>query len=254
MTLSRPCRLTLFPALALLVHALAGCSGESPSDGQSPTGDSTTGGQGGAGSGATTTQSATSTGDATTTSASITSTTGSGAGGGGGFVCNPAAEPGSIYEHEAVSFSIDQIDPVSMCSYRGEVMLIVNTAAKCGYTPQYEPLEALEAQSKPQGLHVLGFLSDDFNQAGSTEEIEACTEQYGVTFEQFSLVHVQIGPEQHPLFEWLTTRPGLEGDVSWNFNKWLVGRDGTLVARWTQTTTPDDPAVIAAIEAELAAP
>lgn len=237
-------RSTVASALALLLYAVVpGCVADTADSGGTTQGTAAAGsGAGGAGGAGATTGTTATTGAVSTT----------GAGGGSSFVCAPAADPGSIYTFEAVSFSIDEIDPVSMCQYRDGVMLIINTAAKCGYTPQYEGLEALEAQYKDQGLHVLGFLSNDFNQAGTDEEVEACTDQYGVTFDQFQQLHVKIGADQHPLFGWLTTRPGLEGDVSWNFNKWLVGRDGTLVARWTQSTTPDDPAVIAAIEAELA--
>ena len=238
------------PLVLVVSLALAACNGSgggapggSGGSGASSAGSGAAGpGVGGAGNGSA---------SSATTSTGVTS--GSvGAGGSTAFVCDPPAAPGSIYEHSAESYDIDQIDPVSMCKYRGQVALVVNTAAKCGYTPQYAPLEALEAKYKADGLHVLGFLSNDFAQAGTEDDIEKCTMQYGVTFEQFALVHVKIGADQHPLFKWLTTRPGLEGDVSWNFNKWLVGRDGTLVARWSQGTEPDAPAVVAAIEAELA--
>jgi glutathione peroxidase len=183
----------------------------------------------------------------------------SGAGGGSSFVCDPPADPGSIYEFSAESFDINQIEPVSMCKYRGDVMLIVNTAAKCGYSPQYAPLEALETQHKAAGLHVLGFLSNDFlNQGGTDAEIEACNQQYGVTFEQFSIIHVKKGANQHPLFQWLTSQQAFldasaSDDVAWNFNKWLVARDGTVVGYWNQDVNPADPTPIpAAIEAELA--
>jgi glutathione peroxidase len=188
-------------------------------------------------------------------SGSTSSTTGAGSSGSGGsepFVCTPAAEPGSLFELSALAWDFS-LGEVSMCKYRGDVMLIVNTAAKCGYTPQYAPLEQLEQNYAAQGLHVLGFLSNDFAQAGSEDDINKCTEQYGVTFEQFDLVHVKIGQGQHPIFQWLTSRPGFPGNVTWNFNKWLVGRDGSLLGRWTEHTDPDSNEVVSAIEAALAA-
>jgi glutathione peroxidase len=211
----------------------------------------------GTGTGADTDGPVTSTGTGTGTSTGVSTGTGTDTGQGtdGEYVssCDPAPSPDSLYAHTALSLSLEVVD---MCGYAGDVLLIVNTAALCGYTPQYGPLETLNDTYAQEGLAVLGFLSNDFNQAGSDDQIDACTEQYQVEFDQFSLVHVkkEYGVEQHPIFQWLTSQPGMDEEVSWNFNKWLVARDGTLLARWTQATSPDAPEVLAAIEAALDQP
>lgn len=242
--------LVLLPLLSLA--AIAGCSDETGSSGASTTGATSSGAGSTGGEG----------GNTSTTSAAQSSSVGvgsTGAGGSGGgaqaFVCDPPAAKDSIYEFSAESYNIDITEPVSLCQYRGDVMFIVNTASQCGFTPQYKELQATELKYKAQGLHVLGFLSNDFGmQAGTDEEIKACNDAYKVTFEQFAIIKVKKGEGQHPLFTWLTSKPGFDSDVTWNFNKWLVGRDGTLVARWTNETVPNDPAIVAAIEAEIAKP
>ncbi len=99
---------------------------------------------------------------------------------------------------------------------------------------------------------MLGFVSDDFgHQAGTVAEVQACSVEHHATFDQFAEVHVKKGPEQHPLFAWLTSQPGMEGDVKWNFNKFLVGKRGELLARWSSDVAPDSPEVAAAIESAL---
>jgi len=144
-------------------------------------------------------------------------------------------------------------EPVSLAKYKGQVLLVANTAAHCGYTPQYKPLGEVDRKYKAKGFAVLGFVSDEFgHQAGTVSEIQACSLDNHATFDQFAEMHVKKGPEQHPLFAWLTSQPGKEGDVSWNFNKWLIGRDGQLIARWPSKVEPDGPEVTAAIEAALA--
>ncbi len=144
-------------------------------------------------------------------------------------------------------------EPVSLAAYQGKVLLVANTAAHCGYTPQYGPLGDVDRKYKDRGFAVLGFVSDDFgHQAGTVDEVKACSLEHRATFDQFAEMHVKKGPEQNPLFAWLTSQPGLDGDVKWNFNKFLVGKHGELVARWPSDVAPDGPEVTAAIEAALA--
>jgi glutathione peroxidase len=146
-------------------------------------------------------------------------------------------------------------EPVSLAAYQGKVLLVANTAAHCGYTPQYTPLGEVDRKYKDKGFAVLGFVSDDFgHQAGTVDELKACSIEHHATFDQFAESHVKKGAEQTPLFAWLTSQPGLDGDVKWNFNKFLVGKHGELVARWGSDTAPDGPEITAAIEAALAKP
>ena len=139
-------------------------------------------------------------------------------------------------------------------TYGGDVLLIVNTASKCGFTPQFEGLEALNAKYGPQGFAVLGFPSGDFREQEFTDEAEIqqfCTLTYGVKFPMFEKVHV-VGEEATPLYRDLERATGAV--PKWNFHKYLVGRDGKVVANWGSRTTPDDPEVVAAIERALKAP
>jgi glutathione peroxidase len=155
--------------------------------------------------------------------------------------------------HSFSAAPLGLIEPVSLAKYQGKVLLVANTAAHCGYTPQYTPLGEVDRKYKDKGFAVLGFVSDDFgHQAGSVEEVKACSLEHRATFDQFAQMHVKKGPEQTPLFAWLTSQPGLDGDVKWNFNKWLIGKDGALLKRWASDTTPDGPEITAAIEAALA--
>jgi len=149
---------------------------------------------------------------------------------------------------------------IDLAQYKGKVILIVNTASKCGNTPQYAPLEALYNKYSPQGFVILGFPSNDFGQQepGSDEDISAfCTKNYGVTFDMFSKVDVldKPGNNQTPLYKLLTspeTDPKFAGKITWNFEKFLIGKDGTIVNRFTPKTQPDSEKVVSAIEAELA--
>jgi glutathione peroxidase len=144
-------------------------------------------------------------------------------------------------------------EPVSLARYQGKVLLVANTASHCGYTPQYTPLGDVDRKYKDRGFAVLGFVSDDFgHQAGSVDEIKACSLEHRATFDQFAEMHVKKGADQNPLFAWLTSQPGLAGDVKWNFNKWLIGKKGEVVARWSSDVAPDAPEVTSAIEAALA--
>ena len=139
-------------------------------------------------------------------------------------------------------------------TYAGQVLLVVNTASKCGYTPQYEGLETLHQRYAPQGFAVLGFPSNDFKgqEPGSEKEIqEFCTLTYGVKFPMFEKVMV-TGDNATPLYRSLTQATGTA--PGWNFHKYLIGRDGRVVANFPSKVKPDDPAVIEAIERELKKP
>lgn len=139
-------------------------------------------------------------------------------------------------------------------TYGGQVLLVVNTASKCGFTPQYEGLEAMYAKYKDQGFAVLGFPSNDFmgQEPGSEEDIqEFCTLTYGVKFPMFEKVQVR-GPGATPLYADLQKATGEA--PGWNFHKYLIDRDGRVVASFGSRTTPDDPKLVAEIEKLLAAP
>ena len=160
-----------------------------------------------------------------------------------------------------LSFTVKDIDgnDVALSKYAGKVVLIVNVASKCGLTPQYEQLEALNDKYKEQGLAVLGFPANDFmkQEPGTNEEIKFfCTSKYDVSFDMFSKVSVK-GDDKAPLYKYLTEEEAdekLNGDIQWNFEKFLVGRDGKVAARFSPKTKPDSPEVIEAIEKALAAP
>ena len=144
---------------------------------------------------------------------------------------------------------------IPLSTYAGQVVVIANTASKCGLTPQYEGLEQLYRSYRDQGLVVLGFPCDQFGhqEPGSAEEIsEFCTLNYGVSFPMFAKIEVN-GGGTHPLFAWLKKeRPGvLGGAIKWNFTKFLVGRDGAVLDRFAPTTTPDsiEPDLKAALAA-----
>jgi glutathione peroxidase len=145
----------------------------------------------------------------------------------------------------------------SLAPYHGQVMLIVNVASKCGNTPQYKQLESLYRQHKDAGLVVLGFPCDQFGhqEPGSNAEIKQfCSTNYAVTFPLFDKLEVN-GAHRHPLYVALAGKESpFPGDIGWNFAKFLVGRDGTIVKRFEPGLKPDAPEVTAAIDAALAAP
>lgn len=142
--------------------------------------------------------------------------------------------------------------PVNLgTTYADHVLLVVNTASKCGFTPQFEALEGLHRKYGPRGFAVLGFPSGDFKaqEFDDEEDIQAfCTLTYGVKFPMFEKVHV-VGPQATPFYRALERASGEA--PKWNFHKYLIGRDGRLVASWGSRTKPDDPAVVAAIEQAL---
>ncbi len=137
----------------------------------------------------------------------------------------------------------------TLSEFAGKVLLIVNVASKCGLTPQYDGLEALYRRYRDKGLVVVGFPANNFagQEPGSNEEIaEFCRSTYGVEFPMFAKISVK-GADRHPLYDALAG----ETDVSWNFEKFLVARDGTLIGRFSPKTIPEDPEIVAAIEAAL---
>jgi glutathione peroxidase len=134
-------------------------------------------------------------------------------------------------------------DAQSLEAYAGQVVLVVNTASQCGFTPQFEGLEQLHEQYVDRGLAVLGFPCNQFGNQdpGSDEEIGAfCQKNYGVSFPMFSKVDVN-GEDAHPLFQWLRTEQGgMLGDaIKWNFTKFLIGKDGQVIKRYGSTTKPE---------------
>ena len=159
----------------------------------------------------------------------------------------------TVYDFDARS--IDGQD-VPLGNYRGKVLLIVNTASKCGFTPQFEGLEQLHRTYAASGLQVLGFPSNQFGSQdpGSNDEIaQFCTLNYGVSFPMMQKIDVN-GPAASPLYKWLTAEaPGLLGTkaIKWNFTKFLVGRDGQVIRRYAPTDKPQD--LVADIERALAA-
>lgn len=164
-----------------------------------------------------------------------------------------AAQTKSMYD-----FTMKSIDgqQVSLGSYSGKVVLLVNVASKCGYTPQYAGLEALYEKYKDRGLVIVGIPANNFAQQepGTNEEIKKfCSNKYNVSFPMMAKVSV-LGDDQAPLYAFLTgkaTNPQFAGDVKWNFTKFLFDRSGKPAARFEPATTPDSPEVTAAIEAAL---
>lgn len=158
-----------------------------------------------------------------------------------------------------LDFTLPRIDgmPQPLADYRGQVLLLVNVASRCGYTPQYEGLEALYDRYFERGFAVLGFPANDFKgqEPGSNTEIaEFCRATYGVEFPLFAKISV-VGEEQHPLYRMLTGLPApLGGPVEWNFQKYLVDREGRVVARFAPRVAPEDPELVSWIERLLDAP
>ena len=157
-----------------------------------------------------------------------------------------------------LDFKVKDIDgtEVKLKKYKGNVLLVVNTASKCGYTPQYESLEATYNKYKDRRFFVLGFPANNFGsqEPGTDAEIkEFCTSKYHVTFPMFAKISVK-GEDQDPLYAYLTDlkiNPVYGGVITWNFNKFLIDRKGAIVGRFSSKQTPDSPEVVAAIEQAL---
>jgi glutathione peroxidase len=179
--------------------------------------------------------------------------------------------PASLYD-----IPVSRIDgrPASLGDYRGKVLLVVNVASECGQTPQYEGLQNLYAAKRAQGLEILGFPANNFGaqEPGSNAEIAAfCTGRFGVEFPMFAKISV-VGSDRHPLYDALVAArpeavdaepmrkslagygitPASETDVMWNFEKFVIGRDGKVVARFAPDVTPDDPRLVKALDTALA--
>lgn len=160
-----------------------------------------------------------------------------------------------------LDFTVQSIEgeDVYLGRYYGDVVLIVNTASRCGLTPQYEQLQALHEEYADQGLSILGFPANNFGrqEPGTNDQIlEFCEQNYGVDFDMFAKVSVK-GDDIVPLYAYLTseeTNGDFAGEIRWNFDKFLVNRNGEVVARFAPRTRPDSEEVIAAIEAALAQP
>ncbi len=147
-------------------------------------------------------------------------------------------------------------EPATLGEFAGSTVLVVNVASKCGLTPQYEGLQRLYDRFSGQGFTVAGFPCNQFGgqEPGTPDEIsEFCSVNYGVTFPMFAKIDVN-GPDRHPLYAELTATPdaaGEAGDIQWNFEKFLVGPDGKVIARFRPLTDPEAPELVAAIEANL---
>ncbi len=176
----------------------------------------------------------------------------------GGVLASASSMPTTDKAKSVLDFTMTDIDgkDVKLNKYKGKVLLIVNTASKCGYTPQYEGLETIYEKYKDQGFYILGFPANNFGgqEPGSEKEIkEFCQSKYKVTFPMFAKISVK-GDDQDPLYNFLTsekTDPKFSGDISWNFNKFLVNQKGEVVARFSSKDTPESAAVTQAIEKYL---
>src|SRR5215510_86605 len=159
---------------------------------------------------------------------------------------------------EVLNFTMNNItgQAINLSRYQGNVVLIVNTASQCGYTYQYEGLQALHKKYASQGLKILGFPSNDFGQQepGSNSEIQQfCKANYGVEFDMFSKVQV-LGPGKVALYDYLTsksTNPKFPGEIKWNFEKFLIGRGGEILGRFSSEIEPESRQITAAIESAL---
>jgi glutathione peroxidase len=154
-------------------------------------------------------------------------------------------------------FTLSSIDgkPAPLADYKGKVVLIVNVASQCGYTPQYTALESIYEKYKDQGFVILGFPANNFGaqEPGTNEEIKTfCSRKYSVTFPMFSKISVK-GSDQAPLYSFLTkdTSSGISGDIKWNFTKFLVDRNGNVIQRFEPAVTPDSKEMTGAIEKQL---
>jgi glutathione peroxidase len=163
-------------------------------------------------------------------------------------------------EKSVYDFTMNSIDgkPTSLSSYKGKVVLLVNVASRCGYTPQYTALESTYEKFKGRNFVIVGIPANNFGaqEPGTNEEIKTfCSTKYNVTFPMMAKVSVK-GGDIAPLYQYLTDKsanPSTGGEIQWNFTKFLVGADGKIVARFEPKVTPDDPQVTSAIEKALSA-
>ena len=155
------------------------------------------------------------------------------------------------------TFTLNSIDgkPAPLADYKGKVVLIVNVASQCGYTPQYSALESIYEKYKDRGFVILGFPANNFGaqEPGTNEEIKTfCSRKYNVTFPMYAKISVK-GADQAPLYAYLTkdTGKGIAGEIQWNFTKFLVDKDGNVVRRFEPAITPDSKEMTEAIEKQL---
>jgi glutathione peroxidase len=155
------------------------------------------------------------------------------------------------------TFTLNSIDgkPAPLADYKGKVVLIVNVASQCGYTPQYSALEAIYEKYKDRGFVILGFPANNFGaqEPGTNEEIKTfCSRKYNVSFPMYAKISVK-GADQAPLYAYLTKEAGkgTAGEIQWNFTKFLVDRNGNVVQRFEPAVTPDSTEVTSAIEKQL---
>lgn len=162
------------------------------------------------------------------------------------------AQEESMSQKSIYDFTVKTIDgqEKSLNDFRGKALLIVNTASKCGFTPQYKQLEELYLAYKDKGLEILAFPANNFmgQEPGTDAQIkEFCALKFKTTFPLFSKISVK-GDDIHPFYRYLTSESGFNGPISWNFNKFLVGADGKVVARFGSPTSPQDRKLIEALE------
>lgn len=168
------------------------------------------------------------------------------------FTSHPAGtQPGSAYDYGFNTLLGNQ--PMPLAQYQGKVLLVVNTASECGFTPQYKGLEELYEKYRERGLVVIGVPSNDFGsqEPGSGEKIaKFCQVNYGVSFPMASKVHVK-GDDTHPFYQWARAHFGLMGAPKWNFHKYLIDRKGRLVDYFHSVTKPESQRLVKEIEAHL---
>jgi glutathione peroxidase len=176
----------------------------------------------------------------------------------GAFACFPPAGPSTFFALSSPDLGQSRV--VSMCEFRGDVILVVNTASLCGYTPEYAPLEAVYTKYASLGFTILGFPCNQFGgqEPGEDSEISTfCTTKYGITFPMFTKSDVNP-PMENPIYTWLKAHAASQldagGDITWNFNKFLLSRAGEVVARYDSPVTPDSVQVTTDIETQLAKP
>jgi len=171
----------------------------------------------------------------------------------GAILMAGSAGAASVYD-----YTLSSIDgkPTPLASFKGKVVLLVNVASRCGYTPQYTGLEALYEKYKDQGFVIVGFPANNFGaqEPGTNEEIKTfCKSKYSVTFPMMAKVSVK-GDDATPLYQFLTSKaanPATDGEIKWNFTKFLVDKDGNVIARFEPKVTPEDPALVGAVEKAL---
>ena len=173
--------------------------------------------------------------------------------------CNPGYSAGTSARSDAMSpvysFTLNDIDgkPLALNTFTGKVMLLVNTASMCGNTPQYEGLQTLYEQYRERGLEILAFPANNFGkqEPGTNEEIKSfCYTKYALEFPLFSKISVK-GQDMHPLYQYLTTQSPFPGEIKWNFQKFLVNREGEVIARYRPGLKPLSPQIVEDIERAL---